>query len=42
MTYDLGNGWTAKRNGKLFDVFKNGVFQFSTARLKFAKAQARA
>jgi hypothetical protein len=42
MAHDLGNGWTATKNGKTFDVYKDGVFQFNTARLKFAKSYAKA
>lgn len=41
MTHDLGNGWTAIKVGKLYEVYKNGIFQFSTARLKFAKLHAK-
>jgi hypothetical protein len=39
MTHDLGKGWTAKRVGKGFDVFKQGEFKFHAIRLKTAKAQ---
>jgi hypothetical protein len=39
MTHDLKNGWTAKRNGKGFDVFRYGVFQFYSCRLKAAKTE---
>jgi len=37
MQHDLKNGWIAKRNGKGFDIFKDGEFIFYAARLKTAK-----
>lgn len=43
-TYNLGKpGWTAKRgaDGKMFDVYLNGVFQFCSPRLKTAKTAAK-
>ena len=40
-THDLGNGYTATRNGKLFEVMHNGVFIGSAIRLKTAQAVAR-
>lgn len=41
MNHNLGNGWTAVKVGKLYEVYLNGAFQFSTARLKFAKLHAK-
>lgn len=40
-THNLGQGWTAVRNGKGFDVFLNDVFKFYSTRLKTAKAQIK-
>lgn len=41
MEHDLGNGWVAKKVGKLYEVYKDGIWQFCTARLKFAKLHAK-
>lgn len=41
MEHDLGNGCVAIKDGKTYAIYKNGVFQFSTARLKFAKDWAK-
>lgn len=40
-THILPNGFTATRNGKGFDVYKNGVFHFTACRLKIAKSYAQ-
>lgn len=41
MDHDLGNGWTAKKVGKLYEVYHHGVFKFSAVRLKCAKQRAK-
>ncbi|WP_443698611.1 hypothetical protein [Pseudomonas sp.] len=41
MDHKLANGFTAKPNGKGFDVFKDGEFQFYSIRLKCAKDRAK-
>lgn len=41
MEHDLGKGWIAKKVGKLYEVYKDGVFQFSSVRLKCAKLRAK-
>lgn len=39
--HTLDNGYTAVRNGKGFDVSKDGQFKFYTIRLKCAKEFAK-
>jgi len=30
MEHDLGNGWVAKKVGKLYEVYLSGEFKFSS------------
>ena len=41
MNHKLANGFEAQKVGGLYEVYKNGEFYFSTARLKFAKDFAK-
>jgi len=41
MDHVLSNGFTAKANGKGFDLYKNGIFICYAIRLKVAKEYAK-